>query len=286
MRNWNVGLDWALLDNRLTGSFDYYTRYTIDMMGASVELPSILGYTPPKTNNTDLKTYGWEFEIAWQDRLRNGFTYSAKFLLSDAQTVVTRYPSNTTGSIDQYIAGEKIGNIWGYETVGIAQSQEQMNAHLDQLDENYFNHNGYFPSESRQGQSALGSGWGAGDIMYADLDGDGRISAGERTMQNHGDLKLLGNNTPRYQFGIDLNAAWYGVDLRIFFQGVMKCDYWQGSSYFWGANTDDTWSAALTQHLDFWRDENSLLVQQGIMEANTDAYYPRLRPQESCMERG
>lgn len=275
VRNWNVGLDWALLDNRLTGSFDYYTRYTIDMMGASVELPSILGYTPPKTNNTDLKTYGWEFEIAWQDRLRNGFTYSAKFLLSDAQTVVTRYPSNTTGSIDQYIAGEKIGNIWGYETVGIAQSQEQMNAHLDQLDENYFNHNGYFPSESRQGQSALGSGWGAGDIMYADLDGDGRISAGERTMQNHGDLKLLGNNTPRYQFGIDLNAAWYGVDLRIFFQGVMKRDYWQGSSYFWGANTDDTWSAALTQHLDFWRDENSLLVQQGIMEANTDAYYPR-----------
>lgn len=275
VRNWNVGLDWALFDNRFFGSFDYYTRYTLNMMGASIELPSILGYTPPKTNNTDLKTYGWELEIAWQDHRSNGFEYGIKFLLSDAQTMITRYPSNTTGSIDQYLAGEKLGNIWGYETVGIARSQEEMNAHLDLLDENFYNHNGYYPSEARMGQSALGSGWGAGDIMYADLDGDGRISAGERTIHDHGDLKILGNNTPRYQFGIDLNAAWYGVDLRIFFQGVMKRDYWQGSSYFWGANTDAWWSAALVQHLDFYRDENSLLVQRGIMEANTDAYYPR-----------
>lgn len=275
VRNWNVGLDWALFDNRFFGSFDYYTRYTLNMMGASVELPSILGYTPPKTNNTDLKTYGWELEIAWQDHRSNGFEYGIKFLLSDAQTMITRYPSNTTGSIDQYLAGEKLGNIWGYETVGIARSQEEMDAHLDLLNENFYNHNGYYPSEPRMGQSALGSGWGAGDIMYADLDGDGRISAGERTMHDHGDLKILGNNTPRYQFGIDLNAAWYGVDLRIFFQGVMKRDYWQGSSYFWGANTDAWWSAALVQHLDFYRDENSLLVQRGIMEANTDAYYPR-----------
>lgn len=275
VRNWNVGLDWALFDNRFFGSFDYYTRYTLNMIGASVELPSILGYTPPKTNNTDLKTYGWELEIAWQDHRSNGFEYGIKFLLSDAQTMITRYPSNTTGSIDQYLAGEKLGNIWGYETVGIARSQEEMNAHLDLLDENFYNHNGYYPSEPRMGQSALGSGWGAGDIMYADLDGDGRISAGERTMHDHGDLKILGNNTPRYQFGIDLNAAWYGVDLRIFFQGVMKRGYWQGSSYFWGANTDAWWSAALVQHLDFYRDENSLLVQRGIMEANTDAYYPR-----------
>lgn len=204
-------MDWALFDNRFSGSFDYYTRYTLNMMGASIELPSILGYTPPKTNNTDLKTYGWELEIGWQDHRSNGFAYGVKFLLSDAQTKVTRYPSNTTGSIDQYLAGENLGNIWGYQTIGIAKSQEEMNAHLDQLDENFYNHNGYYPSEARMGQSTLGSGWGAGDIMYADLDGDGRISAGERTMQDHGDLKIIGNNTPRYQFGIDLNAAWHGL---------------------------------------------------------------------------
>lgn len=275
VRNWNVGLDWGLLKNRLTGSFDYYTRYTVDMMGAAEELPSILGYSAPRTNNTNLKTYGWELEIGWQDRLKNGFQYSVKFLLSDAQTVVTKYPNNTTGSLDKYVQGEKLGNIYGYETIGIAQTQEEMDAYLDQLDMNYFNTHGTFPNDLRQGQSALGSGWGAGDIMYKDINGDGRVSEGEYTMQNHGDLKVIGNSTPRYQFGIDLNASWYGVDLRLFFQGVMKRDYWQSSSYFWGANTDNTWSIALVQHLDFWRDENSLLVKNGIMEANTNAYYPR-----------
>lgn len=275
VRNWNVGMDFGLFGNRLTGSFDYYTRYTLDMIGASLELPSILGYTAPKTNNTDLKTYGWEFEIMWKDQLAGGLFYSAKFLLSDSQTIVTRYPSNTTGSIRQYIPGRKLGEIWGYETIGIAQSQEEMDAHLDRLDQNYLDKYGHFPSELRQGQSALGSGWGAGDIMYADLNGDGRISTGDSTIDNHGDLKVIGNSTPRFHFGIDLNFAWKGVDLRLFFQGVMKRDYWQSSSYFWGANTEPEWSAALVQHLDFYRDENSLLVQKGIMGVNRDAYYPR-----------
>ena len=275
VRSWNVGVDFGLFNNRLTGSFDYYTRYTVDMMGASLELPSILGYTTPKTNNTDLKTYGWELEIAWKDQLDCGIFYGAKFLLSDAQTVVTRYPSNTTGSIRQYIPGRKLGEIWGYETIGIAQSQEEMDAHLDALDQNYLEHYGHYPSELRQGQSAIGSGWGAGDIMYRDLNGDGRISTGDSTLDNHGDLKVIGNSTPRFHFGIDLNFAWKGVDLRMFFQGVMKRDYWQGSSYFWGANTEPEWSAALVQHLDFYRDENSKLVQDGVMGVNRNAYYPR-----------
>ena len=275
VRSWNVGMDFGLFNNRLTGSFDYYTRYTIDMMGASLELPSILGYTTPKTNNTDLMTYGWELELEWKDQLSCGLFYGLKFLLSDSQTIVTKYPSNTTGSIRQYIPGRKLGEIWGYETIGIAKSQEEMDVHLDRLDQNFLEANGYYPSELRQGQSALGSGWGAGDIMYKDLNGDGRISTGDDTIDNHGDLKVIGNSTPRYHFGIDLNLAWKGIDFRMFFQGIMKRDYWQSSSYFWGANTEPEWSAALVQHLDFYRDENSKLVQDGIMDINTDAYYPR-----------
>jgi len=275
VKSWNVGLDLGMLRNRLTASFDYFTRYTIDMMGSAVELSSILGYSAPVTNNTDLKTYGWEFEIEWQDHLKCGFWYSAKFMLSDSQTRVTRYPGNTTGSLSRYVEGELLGQIWGYTTIGIATSDQQMQDHLAALDEAYMQRNGYYPSQMGQGQSALGSGWTAGDIMYEDVNGDGRISSGDGTIENHGDLKVIGNSTPRYQFGLDLNAGWKGIDIRLFFQGVGKRDYWQGSSYFWGANTDVYWSAALTQHLDFYRDANSYLVQSGIMEANTDAYYPR-----------
>lgn len=110
IRNWNIGLDFGAFNNRLTGSFDYYTRETLDMIGPAPELPSILGLSVPKTNNTDLRTYGFDLEIAWQDRLRNGLGYGIKFVLSDSQTEITRYP-NPTNTLDKYRKGRMLGDI-------------------------------------------------------------------------------------------------------------------------------------------------------------------------------
>ncbi|MGG6499147.1 UNVERIFIED_CONTAM: TonB-dependent receptor, partial [Bacteroidetes bacterium 56_B9] len=59
VKSWNVGLDWGVFNNRLTGSFDYFVRKTTDMVGPAPTLPEILGTDVPKTNNTDLKTYGF-----------------------------------------------------------------------------------------------------------------------------------------------------------------------------------------------------------------------------------
>lgn len=255
VRNWNVGVDFGLLNNRLTGSFDYYNRLTLDMIGPAPELPASLGADVPKTNNTDLKTYGFDLEIGWNDRLKNGLGYSAKFILSDAQTEITRYP-NPTGTLDKYRTGQKLGEIWGYETIGIAQTQQEMDNHLASLP------NG--------GQEALGTSWEAGDIMYKDLNGDGMISNGANTIDDHGDYKLLGNNTPRFQFGIDLGADYKGFDFRAFFQGVMKRDFWQDSEYFWGVTSNMWWSAGFKEHADYFRAEAS-----NDLAANLNAYYPR-----------
>ena len=122
IESWDIGLDFGLFNNRLTGSFDYYIRNTKDMVGNAPELPSILGTGVPVTNNTDLRTYGWEFQLTWRDRLANGLSYSATFNLSDARTKITRYPNNPTNSIDTYIAGRYINEIWGYETKGLAKT--------------------------------------------------------------------------------------------------------------------------------------------------------------------
>lgn len=93
VETWDVGLDWSLLNNRLTGSFDYFTRYTYDMIGPAPELPSVLGTTPPKINNSDMKSYGFELELSWRDRIGD-VSYGAKFVLSDARQKITRYPMN------------------------------------------------------------------------------------------------------------------------------------------------------------------------------------------------
>ncbi len=255
VENWNGGIDFGLLRNRLTGSFDYYIRRTKDMIGPAQELPAVLGIDVPKTNNTDLKTYGFDFELVWRDRLKNGLGYSAKLLLSDSQTEITKYP-NPTNTLSKYLEGRKLGEIWGYETIGIAKTDSEMQEHLVSLP------NG--------GQNALGSDWRAGDIMYRDLNDDGKIDDGANTLDDHGDLKVIGNNTPRYLFGIDLSADWKGFDFRAFFQGVLKRDYWQGSYYFWGVTENKWWSCGLVPHVDYFRDEVS-----NHLDVNLDSYYPR-----------
>ena len=106
--------------------------------------------------------------------------------------------------------------------------------------------------------------------MYKDVNGDGKIDNGANTIRDHGDLKVLGNNTPRYLFGLDLNAEWKGFDARVFFQGVGKRDYWQGSYYFLGVTNNMLWSAGLKEHTDYFRAEAS-----NALSANLNAYYPR-----------
>lgn len=261
VRTWNVGFDLGFFNNRLTASFDAYVRYTDNMVGPSVELPATLGIASPKTNNCDLKTKGWELTLGWQDQTNSGFGYGVKFNLADARTYIDSYPGNPTNSINTYIAGREIGEIWGFETLGIAKTDAEMKAHIANVG----------------GQDALGNTWTAGDIMYADLDGKPGITKGAQTLDDHGDLKVIGNNTPRFQFGLDLNANYKGFDVRLFFQGVMKRDYWQGSNMFWGVGQWGMWwSMGLKEHEDYFRSEAIGLSGYEI-PANMNSYYARPR---------
>lgn len=257
IRTWDVGLDFGLFNNRLTGTFDYYVRFTDNMVGPALELPEILGIDVPNTNNCDLKTQGWELALNWRDRLKNGLGYSIGLSVSDAVTYIESYPGNTTNSIDSYLAGRKMGEIWGFETIGIAKSDQEMQDHL-----------------AKVGGQSFGSKWSAGDIMYANIDGKPGITDGARTLDDHGDLRVIGNDTPRYFFGIDLNADWKGFDFRCFFQGVMKRDYWQSSGHFWGVFNGVWRSRGYKEHEDYFRGEPIGLPGHEIA-ANLDSYYPR-----------
>ncbi len=257
VKTMNLGFDYGAFNNRLTGSFDYFERKTEDMVGQGVELPATLGTGVPRTNNTDLKTYGWELVIQWRDKIGE-VSYGARLNVSDSQTKILRY-GNPTGNLDQYRAGEKTGNIYGFTTIGIAKSDDEMNQHLESLP------NG--------GQSYFGSNWAAGDIMYADINNDGRVDRGSNTMNDMGDLKKIGNNTPRFRTGINLDASYKGFDIQMFWQGVLKRDFDPGSNsmVFWGATgSGQWWSTAMKEHLDYFRDD-----ADHPLGTNTDAYYPR-----------
>lgn len=113
--------------------------------------------------------------------------------------------------------------------------------------------------------------------MCADRMANPGITKGAQTLEDHGDLKVIGNNTPRYHFGLDLNANYKGFDVRLFFQGVMKRDYWQGSNIFWGVGQWGMWwSTGLKEHEDYFRDEPVGLAGHEIA-ANVNSYYARPR---------
>jgi hypothetical protein len=102
----------------------------------------------------------------------------------------------------------------------------------------------------------------AGDLIFEDLDGDGKITPGNGTLDNPGDRKIIGNNTPRYSFGFKSDFVWKNFDLDIFFQGVAKRDIWL-SRNFWIGGYNDEWRAHNKVLTDWWSPDNP------------DAYFPR-----------
>ena len=252
----NLGLDLSMFRNRLNATFDWYQRKSLNMVGPAPQLPNILGIAVPQVNNLDMTSNGWELQITWRDVI-NEFNYGATLSLSDNTVTIDRYP-NESKSLSTHYSGKKLDEIWGYETIGIAKTDAEMQAHLATL--------------TKGGQDALGSNWGAGDIMFKDLNGDGKIDAGTNTVLDPGDRKVIGNSTPRYNFGLNLDGAYKGFDLKLFFQGTLKRDYMPdgGTTLFWGAV--GYWQTNFFEpHLDYFRPEGT----SSGLGPNVNGYYPR-----------
>lgn len=236
----NLGIDLTVLDQRLDASFDIYTRDTKDML-TSVEYPAILGTTAPRSNAADLRTTGWETSVTWRDDIGQDWKYRITLALSDWQSEITKY-DNPTGALSERYVGQKIGEIWGYETFGIFQSVEEVAASAKQTN--------------------LGANWRPGDIRYADLNGDGIISPGNNTLANPGDRRIIGNATPRYSFGINLDLKYKGFALRTFFQGIGRRDY---------APSDGNWTWFYPYnagHVEWY------FINDTWTETNRNAYFP------------
>ena len=174
-----------MLNNRLNVTFDYFQRKSKNMVGPAPELPNLLGIAVPKVNNLDMTSKGWEIQVNWRDQIRD-FKYGVTLSLSDNQVVIDKYPNPSNTILDKdnnntYYAGAHVGDIWGFQTIGIAKTDQEMKDHLAGM-----------PNGA---QDVLGSGWGAGDIMYADLNGDGIYDYIIRTPETNVDPGMPGDTT-------------------------------------------------------------------------------------------
>jgi TonB-linked SusC/RagA family outer membrane protein len=242
VRTTNFGFDAGFMKNRLNLSFDYFVRNTFDMLGPAESLPSVLGTAVPKSNNASLKTKGFEFVLGWKDNVGD-FSYDARILISDATSTITKYYNPQKLLSGAFYEGAQLGEIWGYTTTGLFKSNVEAQA-ADQS---------YLSNEI----------WRAGDVQYTDINKDGKIDKGRNTVDDHGDLSIIGNSTPRYAYSFYVSSSWKGFDFNMLWQGIGKRDLALDGTLFWGTAGGEWWSVGLKEHMDYWTEEN------------TDAYWPR-----------
>lgn len=227
--------------NHVEINFDWYRRRTTDILIDGIKYPAVLGAASPQVNSGTMDTKGWELGVKYKNNTSYGLNYDITATLSDAQSEVVKFANNPNKLISDAILyeGQKMGEIWGYETYGIFQSQEEIN--------------------NAPSQKLISSGlWFPGDVRYKDLDGNNEITFGNNTLDNAGDRKIIGNNTPRYQFGLNSNFSYKNFDLNVFVQGVGKRDLWINNNLYWGAGSTGTW----VTYNNSWTPER------------TDAFYP------------
>ncbi|SUJ21113.1 TonB-linked outer membrane protein, SusC/RagA family [Sphingobacterium spiritivorum] len=243
----NIALDVMALKNRLSLTIEAFDRTTYDMLGPQNQLPLLVGVGAPRVNNATLSTKGFELSVDWNDKIGDDFSYNVRFLLADNQSKILKYYNPTGTLASSYNEGRKVGEIWGYTSVGLFKDAAQVTDWLSKNDQSFIS----------------GEPWYPGDVMYKDLNGDGKVNNGKNTVSDHGDLSVIGNSNPRYQFSFNLGATWKNFSVSTFWQGIAKRDLPISGPYFYGTFVDVFESAAFKEHMDYWT------------PTNTTAYYPR-----------
>lgn len=279
----DFGVDFSLF-NQINVTFDWFRRKTLNMIVGMEGFSYNIGTANPQGNYGDLRTDGWEFSVNYGHVFGNGLSLSATASLSDAKSIITRY-GNATG-INGWYNGKTYGEIWGYKVDRLYQNDDfayDANGKLIQVKDKYGIYYKFAEGKEYASQGRFQSGSlipGPGDVKFQDLNGDGiidwglnKIDDGNPETNDHGDLTVIGNTTPRYEYSLRLDAGWKGVDLSVFFQGIGKRDMW-GSSPLTipGFNSSD---GAMPQTIagDFWYETKD--DQGKVIDSNYDAFYPR-----------
>lgn len=248
----DLGFD-ATLFKRLNINFSWYDRKTTNILVDGIKYPAVLGAASPTTNSGVLDTKGFDFQANYKNTTKNGLSYDITATLSNYKTVVVSFKNNPNMLLSTLYDAQVVGDIWGYQTYGIFQDNDEI-----------------VKAPVHTGSRAPHSGIiFPGDVRFTDLDGNDSIYAGT-TVTNPGDLKVIGNTTPKYAFSLNTFLSWKNFDLNIFLQGIGKRDVYISDNLFWGGITPGG-IGTREVYSDSWTSENR------------DAKYPAYKNRSSNM---
>lgn len=224
----NEGIDFGLFNNKLTGSFDYFTRKTKNIL-VQPPYPGILGEGQIQwVNGATKSNKGWELVLSYQNHIGE-LSYSVTGNLFSFHDKITYLPASVisayAGNVQQTILGHAPSEMFGYVVEGIFQNQQQIASHASQ------------------------PGAGVGRLMYKDLNGNGEIDALDQTW--------IGNQLPNLNYGLTVNLEYKGFSFSFFLQGIQGAKVNNGNKAatdFVGLNPGVNFGA---RTLSAWTPQNS-----------------------------
>lgn len=188
----NYGIDFSLFKNNITGSFDYYTRETKNILRSPRTIATQGEGANAVLNIANTSGQGWELALAYDKTFDNGFTFGISTNVSHFADKITQLnkggETDFGGTVDNSIIGRSRFSIFGYRTDGLFQSQEDV-------------YNSPTQDLARPGS-----------IKYVDINGDGVVDVEDRDW--------IGTTLPELEYGVTINLAYKNFDLSLFGSGV------------------------------------------------------------------
>lgn len=264
----DIGFDASMFNSRLQVTFDWYQRTTRDMLIAGIQLPAVVGTSAPMRNAADMRTRGWEIAVNWRDQIGD-WKYNVGFNLYDYKSKITKYSNNEDKLLSQnYYEGKTLGEIWGYVSDGFYTIDDFDGSGTWQLKDGVASLDGYNPRP--------------GDEKFVNLNDDrgtNEINSGLNTVDSPGDQKVIGNSTPRYNFGVNLGVSYKGFSLSAILQGTAKRDVWIGGmSLFPFGGSAKAYYPVFYNQTDYWEPMGSC---DGQYTENDREYWVAKNPDAS-----
>lgn len=251
----NVGIDFGLFNNRLTGTMDYFHKKTKDIL-INLPAPAVHGIASiPKQNSAEVLNQGVELTLGWQDKIGD-FSYSVNGNFTYVKNEVTKYKGKDKGGITYSGAniiweGHAINSQYLLRCDRIIQTDEDL-ALVQQM----INNAPVVDGKKVDPFAAFGTPQ-KGDLLYKDINQDGIIDMDDREIVSDGP-------NPKFQFGLNLNASYKGIDFAMLLQGQA------GAKIYWQNDLANTPSVRHGYQL------NKEVADGRWYEGRTDATYPRL----------
>ncbi|PWV55647.1 TonB-dependent receptor [Chitinophaga sp. S165] len=223
----DIGVDMAVLNNRLNFTFDWFNKYTYDILRQS-QVPQALGVTAPIVNNGAVSNKGIELGLRWQDRLSSKFSYYAVANFQAYRNKLVSFGADEIGGPDgQTIMrnGSPINSFYLQTMDGIFQNEQE----IDQAPD----------------QSSLGGRPTPGDIRYKDMNGDKKVDANDRT--------IYGGQYPKFEYSYTMGANFGNFDASVQLYGSYGTKLYL---YKWGVDPFAQGAMPTTDWLDRWTPEN------------------------------